>query len=58
MEQVERRVDILIKKDVLRWAAIEAAKRGMSRRRFIAYCVEYTKKAMSDSEEDTKLRRV
>lgn len=37
MEKI--RVDIEISKETARWAAIEAAKIGLSRRQFLAKCI-------------------
>lgn len=34
-----QRVDLNLSKDLLRWAAIEAAKIGISRRKFLCNCI-------------------
>ena len=39
MEELQR-VDIKLSKEVLRWAAVEAAKVGLSRRRFLSEIIE------------------
>lgn len=54
MERVtirKRRVDIEVPEDVLRWAAIEAAKAGISRRKYIVRCLEYAKSAADELQE-------
>ena len=40
---MEKRVDIKLEEETLKWAAIEAAKLGISRRKYLALCVEEIK---------------
>ena len=45
------RVDIDINPETLKWAAIEAAKRDLSRRNFLNLCIENQKRITENSFE-------
>ncbi len=47
----KKRVDIEVSEEVLRWAAIEAAKVGISRRKYLVKCILYAMNAAKEKEE-------
>ena len=51
MEETQR-VDIKLKKSTLKWAAVKAAKQGISRRQFLADMLEDTKNMLEKFESE------
>jgi len=47
MNENEKRVDTQIPAGVYVWASTEAAKLGVSRRKFFSMCIKYVKRVMS-----------
>jgi len=50
MDNKMQRVDLNLNKDLLRWAAIEAAKIGISRRKFLCDCIVEAKERTNYTE--------
>ena len=50
MDNKMQRVDLNLNKDLLRWAAIEAAKIGISRRKFLCDCIAEAKERTNYTE--------